>query len=87
MAYGDGWMPVRVTPEEVQAARATLDELADSAGRDPKSIQICVYGVSDRDTVRRMEDAGANMAVAGLGGVPGDEAPSAMERLAEAVLG
>ena len=58
VAYGDGWMPVRVSPEDVEAARATLDELAESAGRDPKSIQICVYGVSDRDTIRRMEDAG-----------------------------
>ena len=87
VAYGDGWMPVRVSPEEVQAARATLDELADSAGRDPKSIQICVYGVSDSDTVRRMEDAGATMAVAGLGSVSNEEADGALEKLAEAVLG
>ena len=87
VAYGDGWMPVRVTPQEVQAARATLDELAESAGRDPKSIQICVYGVSDKDAIRQMEDAGANMAIAGLGGVPGDEALSAVEKLAESVLG
>ena len=67
VAYGDGWFPVRVSPEEVQAARATLDELAESAGRDPKSIQICVYGVSDRDTINRMEEAGADMAVVGIG--------------------
>lgn len=87
VAYGDGWMPVRVTPQEVQAARATLDELAESAGRDPRSIQICVYGVADKDAIRQMEDAGANMAIAGLGSVPGDEAASAMERLAETVLG
>ena len=87
VAYGDGWIPVRVSPEEVQTARATLDELAESAGRDPGTIQICVYGVSDGDTVKRMEDAGANMAVAGLGSVSGDEALSAMEKLAEDVLG
>lgn len=85
VAYGDGWFPVRVSPEEVKAARATLDELADSAGRDPKSIQICVYGVSDRDTINRMEEAGADMAVAGLGGA-GDDAIPALEKLAEAVL-
>ena len=86
VAYGDGWFPVRVSPEDVQAARATLDELAESAGRDPQSIQICVYGVSDGDTIKRMEDAGANMAVAGLGGVTADEAPGALEKLAGAVL-
>ena len=86
VAYGDGWFPVRVSPEEVQAARATLDELAESAGRDPQSIQICVYGVSDRDTINRMEDAGADMAVVGIGSVPGDEAMGALERLADSVL-
>ena len=87
VAYGDGWMPVRVSAEEVKAARATLDELADSAGRDPKSIQICVYGVSDRDSIQRMEDAGANMAIAGLGSAAADDGLSAVDRLAEAVLG
>ena len=86
VAYGDGWFPVRVSPEEVQAARATLDELAESAGRDPKSIQICVYGVSDRDTISRMEEAGADMAVVGIGGA-GDDAIATLERTAEAVLG
>ena len=86
VAYGDGWFPVRVSPEEVRAARATLDELAESAGRDPKSIQICVYGVSDKDTINQMEEAGADMAVVGIGGVAGDEAISAIENLAESVL-
>ena len=87
VAYGDGWFPVRVSPEEVKAARATLDELAESAGRDPKGIQICVYGVGDRDTINRMEEAGADMAVVGIGSVGGDEAVAALERLAEGVLG
>ena len=86
VAYGDGWFPVRVSPEEVRAARATLDELAESSGRDPKSIQICVYGVSDKDTINQMEEAGADMAVVGIGGVAGDEAISAIEKLAESVL-
>ncbi len=87
VAYGDGWFPVRVSPEEVRAARATLDELAESAGRDPNGIQISVYGVSDRDTINRMEEAGADMAVASLGAVAGDEAGPAIERLGEALLG
>ncbi len=87
VAYGDGWMPVRVTSEEVRSARATLDELAESAGRDPESIQICVYGAADRDTINRMEEAGANMAVAPLGSSAPGEALGALEKLAENVLG
>ena len=86
IAYGDGWFPVRVSPEDVQTARATLDELAESAGRDPKSIQICVYGISDRDTMNRMEEAGADMVVSALGSDAGDQVLSAVEKLAEELL-
>ena len=39
VAWGDGWMPVRVSEEQVRAGRATLDELAEAAGRDPKSVR------------------------------------------------
>ena len=42
VSYGDGWMPVRATPESVKAGRASLDELAGAAGRDRKSSQILV---------------------------------------------
>ena len=34
VTYGDGWMPVRATPESVRAGRASLDELADARVRD-----------------------------------------------------
>ena len=44
-AWGDGWMPVRVTPEQVKMGRATLDELAEAAGRDPKTIRLMVCNV------------------------------------------
>ncbi len=86
VAYGDGWMPVRATPGDVQAARATLDELAVSAGRDPKSIEICVSGAADLDEIGRMEDAGATMATVRLPSSAPGEAFPAMEKLAEDVL-
>ena len=87
MAHGDGWMPVRATPEDVRAARATLDELAESAGRDPKSIEICISGAADRDEIRRMEDAGATMSTVRLASSAPGEAIPALEKLAEDVLG
>ena len=86
VAYGDGWMPVRTTPEEVRAARATLDELAVSAGRDPESIEICISGAADLDEIRRMEDAGANMATVRLATSATGEALPALEKLADEVL-
>ena len=87
VTYGDGWMPVRATPESVKAGRASLDELADAAGRDPKSIQILVYGASSRDEIKQMEEAGANMATVRLpSSAPGEALPG-LEKLAEEMLG
>jgi probable F420-dependent oxidoreductase len=87
VTYGDGWMPVRATPEGIKAGRATLDELADAAGRDPKSIQILVYGASSRDEIKQMEDAGADMATVRLPSTESGEALSGLEKLAEEMLG
>src|SRR5215510_8631748 len=43
VAYGNGWMPTRSTPETIRQGRAVLNELATDAGRDPKSITILAY--------------------------------------------
>ncbi|MCH8296648.1 MAG: LLM class F420-dependent oxidoreductase [Chloroflexi bacterium] len=87
VSYGDGWMPVRATPESVKAGRASLDELADAAGRDPKSIQILVYGASSRDEIKQMEEAGADMATVRLPSTEPGEALPGLEKLAEEMLG
>ena len=85
--YGDGWMPVRATPDSVRAGRAALDELAGAAGRDPNSIQILVYGASSRGEIKQMEDAGANMATVRLASTDPDKVMDGLEKLAEEMLG
>ena len=88
VAYGDGWMPVRVNPEQVRAGRTTLDELAEAAGRDPKSIRLMVYNLpADRDLIQRMEEAGADRVVVPAPRGPESEVLPGLERLAEQVLG
>ncbi|HEV8473340.1 MAG TPA: LLM class F420-dependent oxidoreductase, partial [Methylomirabilota bacterium] len=60
VAWGDGWLPNRVTPEQLRESRATLDRLAKEAGRDPATITISVHGQpADRDLIKRLVDAGA----------------------------
>ena len=87
VAYGDGWMPVRVNPEQVRAGRAKLDELAEAAGRDPKSIRLMVYNLpADRDLIQRMEEAGADRVVVPAPRGPESEVLPGLERLAEQVL-
>ena len=60
----DGWLPNRVTPAEVTAARAELDSRARDAGRDPRAITISVFGQApDRTLVRSYLDAGADRVI------------------------
>ena len=64
VAWGDGWLPIGVTPERVREGRATLDRLAKEAGRDPSAISISVLGqTADRDLIRRLHEAGATRVV------------------------
>ena len=86
VAYADGWMPVRATTEDIKAGRAALDELADAAGRDPKSIEILVSGAGSRDEVNRAEEAGATRATVRIPNSDAGEAFSGLETLAEEFL-
>ena len=67
VAWGDGWIPHWVTIPEVAEARRRLDDLADAAGRDPRSLTISIYSdEQDLDTVSRLHDAGADRVVVRL---------------------
>jgi probable F420-dependent oxidoreductase len=88
VAWGDGWLPNRITPENLRQSRATLDRLAKDAGRDPSAITISVYGQpADRDLIKRFHDAGADRVIVRPPAV-GTEAEMAAQltRIAEAVL-
>ena len=86
VAYGDGWMPVRASADDIRAGRATLDELAQAAGRDPGSIDILLFGAAELDEIKRAEDAGATMATVSIPSSAPGEALSALEKLAEELL-
>ena len=86
-AWGDGWMPTRVTPEQVKMGRATLDELAEAAGRDPKTIRLMVCNVpADRDTIIELEKAGADRVTVSLPRDMGEGMLQELEQLADRVL-
>ena len=86
-AWGDGWMPIRVTPEQVKMGRAAIDELAEVAGRDPKSIRVMVCSVPpERDTIMRLEEAGADRVTLSLPRDMGDKVLTELEAIAEKVL-
>ena len=87
--WGDGWMPVGVTPDEVRSGRRTLDDLAAEAGRDPGSISVSVFGLAaDRGQITEFFDAGADRVMVGFENTDADQRAAfrQLSRIAEAVL-
>ena len=87
VTHGDGWLPNRITPAEVEDSRKQLDAMAEEAGRDPKSITISVYGQpADRDLVQSYLNAGADRVVVRPDHVANEyEMGRQLERMAEAI--
>jgi probable F420-dependent oxidoreductase len=87
IAYGNGWMPTRSTPELIRQGRAILNELAVEAGRDPKSIAILAYLVpADRTEIQALAEAGADAAVVRLDSASEVAALAQLDQLAQKVL-
>ena len=88
VAWGNGWLPNRTTPEELRESRLALDRLAKDAGRDPSTVSISVHGQpADRDLIQRFHDAGATRVIVRLDSVKTEaEMGAQISRVAEGVL-
>ena len=88
--WGDGWMPNRASVEEIRQGRAALDELAEAAGRDPKSIQVMAFGMAgqfrERHLVDEVMEAGADRMTIWLNQTEGPEAVAEIEEIAHNLL-
>lgn len=87
VAYGNGWMPTRSTPELIRQGRASLNELAAGAGRDPKSLEVMAYiAPAERTALQALAAAGADAAVVRLEGDSEAAMLAQLEQLAQQVL-
>ena len=86
--WGDGWLPNRVTPEQVHEGRLMLDTLAAEYDRDPAALTINIYGQPpERDLVESYLEAGANRVIVRLELCESEEAmEEELGRVAAAVL-
>jgi alkanesulfonate monooxygenase SsuD/methylene tetrahydromethanopterin reductase-like flavin-dependent oxidoreductase (luciferase family) len=87
VTYGNGWMPWMYTPEPIRQGRATLNDLAQEAGRDPKSIEVLAVPVpADPEVLKTYEDAGADGAVIFVMPAPEQDMLRELEQVAKQVL-
>ena len=88
VAHADGWLPNRVSPQDIENSRKELETLCADAGRDPASIQIVIYGQeANRAHLQSLVDAGADSVVVRPEWVETEaEMGAQLERMAEAVL-
>jgi probable F420-dependent oxidoreductase len=87
VAWGDAWMPVGVSLEEMKHGRETLNELATQAGRDPRSIQVVAFfAPPDPAGLQALEEAGADAALIALEIAGEQEALAKLEEIAQQVL-
>jgi len=87
VAWGDGWMPTRVTPDQIRKGRRELDRLAREAGRDPANLEISVFGQpADPELLKDFEAAGAGRVVLWATSAPEAPAMAELEAMARRVL-
>ena len=61
---GDGWLPNRVTPKEVQVGKSKIESLCIENNRTPDEITITVYGQpADKQLITDFINAGADRVV------------------------
>ena len=86
---GDGWLPNRLTPEEVGRGRQYLRAACEKMGRDPDEVVlgVCASLAGGRGIVRgklhEYRDAGVEYLVASMSGLDTEAAIAAMSILAE----
>ncbi len=88
--WGDGWLPNRATPGQIEDSRKVLDTLAAERGRDPASLSISVFG-QPPDTTRQQVDDFLNAGALRVSAWPAhcdteNEMGDELERLAEALV-
>lgn len=88
--WGDGWLPTGASLETIQRGCTTLNELAEKAGRDPKSLQVIAFGQPNqfrsREELKPLEKIGITHATIWLKRMKENEVITELEDLARSAL-
>src|ERR1700759_2120553 len=86
--YGDGWAPIagRGADGDIDQLLPRFHEMLSEAGRDPQSVPVTVFGVSeDADRLARYRDKGIARVVVMLPSANGDTILPTLDRWAELI--
>ena len=86
--YGDGWIPnaSRTHYADVTEFLPEFREMATTAGRDPASISVTIWGVPENlDRLKRYRDQGISRVVVSLPSANRDETLPVLDRWAELI--
>ena len=85
--WGDGWMPNRISPEEVAKGRQEIDRIAMEQSKNPADFSVSVFGQPpDKELLKAFEEAGADRVMIRFEGSSHSEVLRALENIATDIL-
>ena len=85
--WGDGWLPIPSSPDEIEKGYQVLEQMCAEIGRDVSSIKITVDHIPlERTLIKQYENVGASRAIVNFYSNPDDEPKNQLERIAELIL-
>ena len=85
--WGDGWLPIRLSPEDIVKAQQKLLKLCDTEDRDPSTIQITMHSLPpDKELISRLEEIGVDRVLVGVASATQEEIFEELEVIAESIL-
>jgi len=85
--WGDGWLPIRLSPEDIVKAQQELLKLCDTEDRDPSTIQITMHSLPpDKELISRFEEIGVDRVLVGVASATQEEIFKELEVIAESIL-
>ena len=85
--WGDGWLPIRLSPEDIVKAQQELLKLCDTEDRDPSTIQITMHSLPpDKELISKFEEIGVDRVLVGVASATQEEIFKELEVIAESIL-
>ena len=85
--WGDGWLPIRLSPEDIVKAQQELLKLCDTVDRDPSTIQITMHSLPpDKELISIFEEIGVDRVLVGVASATQEEIFEELEVIAESIL-